>query len=138
MIVNSMKGMIKFMEEKIYENVITDKKVKEYFGDLALSLLNNLKLIDKNKDLKHLVVEFGYLFKAGEPDDYSTMFKVIIPKKLFKPERTFYFGTQEGKLMLLNEAFTEETFRKIQSDMFIRHRVDLNTLNSNDYKMELY
>ena len=125
------------MEEKVFENVIDDKKIKEDFGDLAISVLVNGKLIDINKDLKHLVVEFGYLFKISE-NNFTTMFKMTIPKKLFSKERVFYFGTQNGNLMLLNSSFNEEMFRKIQHDMFIMHHVDIEKENRNQYIMELY
>lgn len=40
--------------------------------------------------------------------------------------------------MLLNEKFNEEMFRKISYDMLTMHGVDLNTINKNEYIMELY
>ena len=123
------------MEKEEFENVITDKKLKEQFGDLALGLLANQKLIELNQGLKHLVVEFGYLFKTNNSNNkFSTMFKVILPNA----EKIFYFGTQDGKLCLLNDNFTEETFKKIQKDMFKMHKVNIDNINLNDYKMELY
>lgn len=123
------------MEKVEFENAITDKKLKEQFGDLALGFLANQKLIELNQGLKHLVVEFGYLFKTNNPNNkFSTMFKVILPNA----EKIFYFGTQDGKLCLLNDNFTEETFKKIQKDMFKMHKVDIDNINLNDYKMELY
>ena len=126
------------MENEKFENVITDKKLKENFGDLAISLLANKGEIDVKSDLKHLRVEFGYLFKRQNQDRFETMFKMILPNKIFKSERVFYFGTQDDKLILLNDKFTEDTFRKIQSDMFSMHNVDAQNLNRRDYIMELY
>ena len=67
-----------------------------------------------------------------------TMFKVVTPKRLFKQSKTYYFGTQDNKLLLLNENFNEETFRKIQNDMFVMHQIDVININRNDYRMELY
>ena len=115
----------------------TKREIKEHLGDAAIACLVNAKLIEMPKDLKHLVVEFGYLFLMpnGEP---STMLKVITPKRLFKPQRTYYFGSQDGKLMLLNQGFTEDTFRKIQNDMFNMHQVNYALEDKSKYKMELY
>lgn len=126
------------MNEKIvFENAIENKELKENLGDAALSVLANLKLIEMPKDLKHLIVEFGYLLI--KPDgEICTMLKVMPPKRLFKPQKTYYFGSQEGKLMFLNETFTEETFRKIQNDMFNMHNINYALEDKNKYKMELY
>lgn len=125
------------MENKVFENAIKDLKLKESIGDAAISLLATQKLIDMPKDLKHLVVEFGYLF-INDKNEPSTMLKIVTPKRLFKQSKTFYFGSQDGKLMLLNNNFNEETFRNVQNDMFVRHQVDIININRNDYKMELY
>ena len=125
------------MENTVFENAIGNKELKENLGDAALSILANLKLIELPKDLKHLVVEFGYLFimPDGVP---SVMLKVMPPKRLFKPQKTYYFGSQEGKLLFLNSDFTEETFRKYQSDMFNKHQVNYALEDKGKYKMELY
>lgn len=125
------------MENKVFENAITNKQLKESLGDAAIALLVNQNLITLEKDLKHLVIEFGYLF-INHQNQPSAMLKMTIPKKLFKPERIYYFGTQDGKLLLLDNNFNEETFRKIQNDMFVMHKVDVININRNDYKMELY
>lgn len=124
-------------EDIIFKNVIDDKQLKENLGDAALSVLANLKLIELPKDLNHLIVEFGYLFITPK-EEISTMLKVVPPKRLFKPQKTYYFGSQDGKLMLLNETFTEETFRKIQQDMFNMHKVNYALEDKSKYKMELY
>lgn len=126
------------MEEVVFENIIKDKKIKEYLADLAISILAKAKIIDVSSDLKHSVVEFGYLFKTNDQYQVTTMFKLTIPKKAFKQERVFYFGMQKGRLYYLNEKCTEELFRKVQRDMFRMHKVDVNTINKNDYIMELY
>lgn len=126
------------MEERVFENIIKDKKTKEYFADLAISMLAKAKIIEISNDLKHSVVEFGYLFKTNDKYQVTTMFKLTIPKKDLKPERTFYFGMQEGRLYCLNEKYTEELFRKVQRDMFRMNNVDINTINKNDYIIELY
>ena len=125
------------MENNVFKNVITDLKLKEHFGDEAISLLANQKLIELPKDLKHLVVEFAYLL-MNNSEQPITMFKVVTPKRLFKQSKTYYFGTQDNKLLLLNENFNEETFRKIQNDMFVMHQIDVININRNDYRMELY
>ena len=126
------------MNENIaFKNSIDDKQLKEHLGDSALAVLANLKLIEMPKDLKHLIVEFGYLLV--KPDgEICTMLKVMPPKRLFKPQKTYYFGSQDGKLMFLNESFTEETFRKIQSDMFNMHKINYALEDKRKYKMELY
>ena len=126
------------MENKVFENAINDLELKEYFGDAAIALLNNQNLIKLPEDLNHMVVEFGYLFKTEDPTKPCTMFKVVPPKKLFQKERVFYFGSQEGKLHLLNEKFNEDRFREVQKEMFKLHNVDLKDINTNSYKMELY
>ena len=124
-------------ENIVFKNSIDDKQLKEHLGDSALAVLANLKLIEMPKDLKHLIVEFGYLLV--KPDgEICTMLKVMPPKRLFKPQKTYYFGSQDGKLMFLNESFTEETFRKIQSDMFNMHKINYALEDKRKYKMELY
>ena len=123
---------------KLFENGITNKKYKEHLADSALAILVNNKLISKEKDFKHLVVEFGYLLLPDNHDEVSAVLKVVIPKKMFRNEKIFYFGVQKGKIMLLNESFNEAMFRKVSNDMLTMHKVDLNTINRNDYIMELY
>ena len=125
------------MENETATNGIMRKDLKESFGNFAIALLHNYNFISSSKDLRHVVVEFGFLLidSLGRPE---TMFKLTIPKKLFHPQRTFYFGTQDGKLLLLNEKFTEEAFRAIQNDMFITHGIDADTEDPRNYIMELY
>jgi hypothetical protein len=125
------------MENKKFRNEITNKALKENLGDLAISLLVNQNLISLEKDLNHLKIEFGYLL-MNRSDEPVAMFKVTLPKKLFKSQKTFYFGTQEGDLLLLNQEFTEDTFRKVQKDMFAMHGLDIKNENLKSYIMELY
>lgn len=125
------------MEDKVFKNAIKNKELKESIGDAAISLLCNQKLIDTPKDLKHLIVEFAYLFQ-NDKEEPVTMIKVITPKRLFNPSKVFYFGSQNGNLLLLNNKFNEEAYKKIQNDMFVMHKVDILSINWNDYKMELY
>jgi len=120
------------------DNLISDKGLKEKLADTALALLANHKFISLEKDLKHLVVEFGYLFMPKERDHVSTLMKITTQKKLFQPSKVFYLGTQDGKLLLLNENFGEDMFRKVSQDMLIRHKVDMTTINRSEYIMELY
>lgn len=121
-----------------FKNEIQNKKLKENITDAALAILINNKLISLDKDLKHLVVEFGYLLLPEKSDKVATLLKVMPPKRMFQPQRTYYLGSQEGKLLLLNENFNETMFKKISNDMLIMHKIDLNTINKKDYMMELY
>ena len=101
----------------------------------------NDKLISLDKDLKHLVVEFGYLLlpeNSNNVSDVKTLLKVMPPKKMFQSQKTYYLATQDGKLLLLNERFNEAIFRKISNDVLLMHKVDLNTIDKKDYTMELY
>lgn len=41
-------------------------------------------------------------------------------------------------MLLFNDSFNEDMFRKIQNDMFVMHNVDVGSINWNEYKMELY
>ena len=124
-------------EDIVFKNEIDNKQLKVNLGDAAIAVLTNLKLIKLPKDLNHLIVEFGYLLV--KPDgEICTMLKVMPPKRLFKPQKTYYFGSQDGKLMILNESFTEETFRKIQTDMFNMHKINYALEDISKYKMELY
>ena len=49
-----------------------------------------------------------------------------------------YSKVLKEKKMFLNESFTEETFRKIQSDMFNIHKINYALEDKGKYKMELY
>ena len=122
---------------EVFDNVITNKQYKESIANEALAMLLNKKLITNN-NLKNLIVEFGYLLLPKNKNNVSTLFKVIIPKKLFQNKKIFYFGTQENKLLLLNQDFNEALFKKISYDMLTMHKVDLNSINSKDYMMQLY
>ncbi len=104
----------------------TNSALKEHFGNLAVSLLVDRNFILSPYRLKHLVIEFGYLLITDDSDKACTRFKVILPKKLFKTQKIYYFGTQDDKLILLNGQFTEEIFRSIQNDMFAMHKIDVS------------
>lgn len=67
-----------------------------------------------------------------------TMLKVMPPKKCLVNKKVFYFGSQDNNLLLFNDSFNEDMFRKIQNDMFVMHNVDVGSINWNEYKMELY
>lgn len=121
-----------------FDNVITNRQLKEQVGDSALALLANNKLISLEQDSKHLVIEFGYLLLPKDIDKPAALLKVITPKKLFKASKVFYIALQKGEMMILGDNFNEEMFRKVSTDMLTMHNVDLNTINKNEYIMELY
>ena len=66
-------------ENQDVKNGITDKRLKENFGNLAISLLVQKNLISASKDLRHLMVEFGYLFLDNRSGPQA-MFKLTTPK----------------------------------------------------------
>ena len=45
---------------------------------------------------------------------------------------------EEIREVFKDKNFNEETFRKIQNDMFVMHQIDVININRNDYRMELY
>ena len=118
-----------------FQNVITNQQAKENIGDNVLAYLINIKKITTN-DFKNLVIEFGYLFLTHD-NTYSSLLKVILPKKLLRPQKIFYIGIQQGKIMLLDNNFNENMFKKVSQDMLAMHKVDLNSINPKDYSMEL-
>lgn len=71
-------------------------------------------------------------------DDVCSLLKITTPKRLFQSQKVFYLGVQKGKMLLLSKDFDEDNFRKISNDMLTMHKVDLNTINRNNYIMELY
>ena len=81
---------------------------------------------------------FGYLFLKEGGGTPITMIKVLTPKRLFKKQKVFYMGSQDDDFLLFDDSFDENTFRKIQKDMFVKHNIDISTINWNEYKMELY
>lgn len=121
-----------------FKNEIKNKYYKESIADMSLALLIDKNLISKEKDLKNLVVEFGYLLLPNGSDNVCALLKVMPPKRLFEKQRVFYLGTQEDKLLLLNESFNEAMFRKVSSDMLVMHKVDLDEVDRRDYIMKLY
>ena len=107
--------MIK-MNESVFQNSILDKKLKEKLTDAALYLLINNKFIEMKKN----------------------SLKIITLKKLYKLEKVYHFATQDGKLLLLNEKFIEETFLETKRGMFARYNVNAALEKLDSYKMELY
>ncbi len=124
--------------DNTFDNIINNRAIKEQLGNAALALLVSHKFISMEKDLNHLVVEFGYLLMPKDSNDVSTLMKITTPKKLFQSQKVFYLVSQGDKLLLLNESFSEDMFRKVSQDMLMRHKVDINTINRNEYIMELY
>ena len=61
--------------ENPFKNIINDKKQKEEIGDTIIAFLENQKLIDMKKELKHLLIEFGYLLKDNN-NEIVTLVKV--------------------------------------------------------------
>lgn len=121
-----------------FENVINNRHLKEQLGDSALSLLSNNKLISLEKDTKHLIVEFGYLLLPKDSDKPSSLLKIVTPKKLFKQSKVFYIAIQKGEMMILDNNFNNEMFKKVSLDMLTMHGVDISAINKNEYVMELY
>lgn len=124
--------------DKPFQNVITNKTYKENVADTALSILIDKKLISKDKDLKNLKVEFGYLLLPDNTEDLCALLKIITPKRMLAKSKIFYVAIQQGNMMLLDDRFDEAMFRKVSEDMLVMHKVDLNTVNSKDYTMELF
>ncbi len=118
-----------------FKNIITDKQAKEDIGDNVITYLINSKKITTN-DFKNLIIEFGYLFLDND-NNYSSLLKVIVPGKLFKSERVFYVAIQKKSIMLLENGFDDNQFKKISQDMLVMHKVDLNSIDSKDYSMQL-
>lgn len=123
---------------KPFKNAIKNRELKEQIGDSALSLLANNKLIELDKDSKHLVIEFGYLLLPNDTDKPAALLKIITPKKLFNASKVFYIAIQKGEMMILDEKFNEEIFEKVSTDMLTMHGIDISTINKNEYIMELY
>ena len=124
--------------ENPFKNIINDKIQKEEIGDTIIAFLENQKLIDIKKELKHLLIEFGYLLKDNN-NEIVTLVKVKTPSKLLKKEKIFFLAMQQGELILLdNNKFNELVFRKVSDDMLKMHNVNMDSLNPKDYFMELY
>lgn len=81
--------------ENPFKNIINDKKQKEEIGDTIIAFLENQKLIDMKKELKHLLIEFGYLLKDNN-NEIVTLVKVKTPSKLLKRKK--YFSWQCNKV----------------------------------------
>ncbi len=122
---------------KPFKNVITDKTIKENIADSALAMLVNKNLLSPDKDFKNLTVMFGYLLLSEETNQISSLLKVSTQKKLFRPQKVYYLAVQSGNLILLGNNFNEAMFNKTSVDMLTMHKVDLNTVITKDYVMEL-
>lgn len=72
-----------------FENSIKNRELKEHLANTALALLAIHKFISLEKDLNHLVVEFGYLLLPKDSDKVSALIKVITPKKYLRHQKFF-------------------------------------------------
>ena len=86
-----------------FKNIITDKQAKENIGDNVLAYLININKITTN-DFKNIIIEFGYLFLNNA---YSSLLKVVVPKKLLSSQKVFYIAIQQERIMLLENNFDE-------------------------------
>ena len=75
-------------------------KVKELLANTALARLIEDGDIHEPAGTE---VEFGYLYLRA--DAYESLFKVTAGNQ------TFYFAAQQGKLLSLQDTFSEEMFR---------------------------
>ncbi len=76
------------------------KQVKETLANIALE---QLKMgIDLNK-LENIEVEFGYIFLRN--DDHEALLKVVTDRK------KIFFAAQQGKVMRLQDTFSDELFQ---------------------------
>ena len=126
------------LASKPFKNVISNKEYKEYMANSAIALLMNNKLLSQN-ELKHLKVIFAYLLYDEDNDVLNTLMKIIPPKKMFQPQKSFYCGTQGTKLLLLDEEkFNDELFKKTAYTMLTMHGVNMALEDDSKYVMELY
>ena len=99
----NMKKVNKVPKDKL-------KEVKEYLADMALA---QLEKEDDFEELAYTKVEFGYIYLRG--DNYESLFKVITDIK------TVYFAVQGGKLMRLQDEFSDSQFQEIVQHMETLH-----------------
>ena len=118
-----------------FKNIITDKTAKVDVGDHVLAYLVNQNILDK-QELMNIAVEFGYLL-LDDDNHYSSLLKVIVPQNQFGPTKIFYIGIQKERILLLDNNFNEEMFKKVSNDMLVMHKVDINNKNEDDYIMHL-
>jgi len=86
------------------------KETKEFLANNALTILDHS---NEMNEYSNISVEFGYIYlRNGE---YETLFKVTIDQK------TIYFAGQRGKLMRLQDVFTEELFQGTTQQMISIH-----------------
>ena len=119
----------------VFKNIITDKKAKEDIGDHVLAYLLNQKKIYE-QEFKNIIIEFGYLF-LDDNNVYSSLLKVVLPQNTFGSSKIFYIGIQNERIMLLENGFNEDMFKKTSQDMLVMHKVDVNNINKDDYYMQL-
>lgn len=82
------------------------KEIKEILANTAVAQL------EKDEDFGELAnteVEFGYIY--SREDNYESLFKIVTDKK------TVFFAAQRGKLMRLQDAFTEGQFQRTVEQM---------------------
>ena len=93
-------------------NKVPKDKLKEAKEFLANTALAQLKGEDIN-EFAYTKVEFGYVYLRG--DNYEALFKVMTDKK------TIFFAAQQGKLMRLQDTFSEELFQGTVQQMETFH-----------------
>jgi len=88
-------------------------QLKEVTESLANTALTQLEVGDDVGEFAHTKVEFGYIYLRG--GEYEALFKVMTDKK------TVYFAVQQGKLMRLQDTFSEEPFQRTVQQMETFH-----------------
>lgn len=84
--------------------------VKEVLANKALEQLEEGVGVGGFENTK---VEFGYVYSIG--DRYEALFKMTTDKK------TIYFAVQQGKLMRLQDSFSEEQFQGMARQVEATH-----------------
>lgn len=86
------------------------KEVKEILANTAIV---ELEKGEDFTDLAYTKVEFGYIY--SRENSYESLFKVITDRK------TVFFAAQKGKLIHLQETFTEEHYQGTVEQMKAFH-----------------
>ena len=68
---------------------------------------------------------------------YNSLLKVVLPPNELGTSKIFYIGIQDKHIMLLENEFNEDMFKKTSQVMLTMHKVDLNSINKKDYYMQL-
>lgn len=118
--------------EQIFKDEIKNKELKEHVADMALGILEKAGKISKTRaDMIHTKIEYAYLLKNEKK--IATLLKVIKNNG-----EVYYLGSQDNKLMILNEKFTEELFVNTRDTMLQMHKVTKTKEDEKYYFMELY